>query len=106
MPNLTAAMPRQHQGIANTLGLSVTDSESKFGYAFGGGLEYAFLGNWTAEVEYLFVDLGATASSDRHPQINLSEHVVRAGVNYKFARWRRLAVTSGRAGLDAHAAVR
>ena len=29
------------------------------GWAFGGGLEYAFLSNWSAKIEYLYVDLGS-----------------------------------------------
>ena len=86
MPNLTAGDAYGDiKATANTLGLSVTDSESKFGYAFGGGLEYAFLGNWTGKVEYLFVALASTTPfGTGTTPINFSEHVVRAGVNYKF----------------------
>ena len=39
-------------------GVAVPTSESNFGWTFGAGLEYAFLGNWTAKLEYLYVDLG------------------------------------------------
>ena len=34
-------------------------SSSQFGWTGGVGLEYAFLGNWTAKIEYLYVDLGS-----------------------------------------------
>ena len=31
----------------------------KTGWTVGVGLEYAFLGNWSAKIEYLYVDLGS-----------------------------------------------
>ena len=90
MPNLTAGDAYGDiKATANTLGLSVTDSESKFGYAFGGGLEYAFLGKWTAKLEYLYVDLGSFDTGFTAPfltnNVDLQMHVVRAGLNYKFS---------------------
>ena len=33
-------------------------SETKVGWAGGAGLEYAFIDNWSAKLEYLYVDLG------------------------------------------------
>ena len=33
-------------------------SQTKVGWTAGGGLEYAFIDNWTAKLEYLYVDLG------------------------------------------------
>ena len=36
-----------------------TGSKSQLGWTGGVGLEYAFLGNWTAKIEYLYVDLGS-----------------------------------------------
>ena len=41
------------------LGLSASASSSQLGWTVGAGLEYAFLGNWTAKLEYLYVDLGS-----------------------------------------------
>src|SRR2546429_650216 len=35
-------------------------TETKVGWTLGGGLEYAFTDNWTAKLEYLYVDLGKT----------------------------------------------
>ena len=37
----------------------VSATDTRMGWTFGGGLEYAFLGNWTAKIEYLYVDLGS-----------------------------------------------
>lgn len=33
-------------------------NNNRFGWTVGAGLEYAFLGNWTTKVEYLYADLG------------------------------------------------
>ena len=66
-------------------------SDTLTGWTVGGGIEYAFLGNWTAKVEYLYVDLGkfncgasctpALATSN----VDFTENIVRAGINYKFS---------------------
>jgi outer membrane immunogenic protein len=70
--------------------LGLTATESKFGYTFGGGLEYAFPGNWTAKIEYLYVDLGKFDTGFTAPVVNevsFSQNIVRVGLNYKFTRW-------------------
>ena len=36
------------------------------GWTAGGGLEYAFLPNWSAKVEYLYTNIGANYDSDLH----------------------------------------
>jgi outer membrane immunogenic protein len=70
-------------------------SETKVGWAAGGGLEYALSRNWSVKGEYLYIDLGkvsSTADSDTAPGFGLTVnsasratlHTVRAGLNYKF----------------------
>jgi opacity protein-like surface antigen len=44
--------------------------------------QYAFLPNWTAKVEYLYVNLGTLSLAGN--TLNLTENVVRAGVNFQF----------------------
>ena len=74
---------------------ALTASESKFGYTFGAGLEYAFLGNWTTKIEYLYVNLGSFDTGFAAPvvsNVSFSESIIRVGLNYKFsgpifARW-------------------
>jgi outer membrane immunogenic protein len=60
------------------------------GWTAGGGLEAALVGNWTAKVEYLYVDLGkfncglncgAGLTTDN---VSFHTNLLRAGVNYKF----------------------
>lgn len=67
------------------------DSSVEAGWTVGAGLEFGLAQNWTAKVEYLFVDLpngscttvgncGGAAGSI----VSFNESIVRAGVNFKF----------------------
>jgi outer membrane immunogenic protein len=71
---------------APILGAAISTSNSQLGWTAGGGLEYAFLGNWSAKVEYLFVDLGRFDGGLVPVANNVSfkENIVRAGLNYRF----------------------
>ena len=72
---------------APLLGTVLEGSESKFGWTFGAGLEYAFLSNWTAKIEYLYVDLGTAQPFSQLgglAQVNFNEHLIRGGLNYRF----------------------
>lgn len=65
--------------------------KANFGWTVGGGLEYAFLGNWSAKLEYLYVDLGSADCGASCTlgvaanNITLKENIIRAGLNYKFS---------------------
>ena len=68
-------------------------SSTQTGWAAGVGIEYAFTPNWTAKVEYLFVNLGNQSCSPVNcsgtaTTVSLNESVIRGGVNFKF--WQRL----------------
>jgi outer membrane immunogenic protein len=68
------------------IGLSA--SKSQLGWTAGVGLEYAFLGNWSAKIEYLYVDLGSFDTGFTAPvadKVSFKESIVRAGLNYKFS---------------------
>jgi outer membrane immunogenic protein len=69
------------------LGLSGSSSSSQFGWTAGAGLEYAFLSNWSAKIEYLYVDLGNfnTVPAPLVNNVSFKENIVRAGLNYKFS---------------------
>jgi outer membrane immunogenic protein len=68
-------------------GLAASASESRLGWTAGFGLEYAFAGNWTAKIEYLYVDLGSfdTGPSPIINDVSFNENIVRIGLNYKFS---------------------
>ena len=68
------------------LGVVAEGSKSKLGWTAGAGLEYAFLGNWTAKIEYLYVDLGNfDVGTPTITTVSFKENIVRAGLNYKFS---------------------
>jgi outer membrane immunogenic protein len=71
-----------------------TDS-TRVGWTAGAGIEHAFSRNWTAKIEYLYVDLGSftalapfasptATSAGWAADVNTRFNVVRLGVNYKF----------------------
>lgn len=74
---------------ANTSGTTF-QSTNKAGWTAGAGVETAFADNWTARIEYLFVDLQnatfatvppATAGNDT---VRLDTSLIRVGIDYKF----------------------
>ena len=59
------------------------------GWTLGGGLEAALATNWTAKVEYLYVDLGSfncgiSCGAGFTNNVSFHTNLLRAGVNYKF----------------------
>jgi outer membrane immunogenic protein len=82
-------------------GVKTTHTQS--GWTAGAGLEWAFADNWTAKVEYLYVNLGngsvncattaciaastplgGPAGPPIPVSVGLTENLFRVGVNYKF----------------------
>jgi outer membrane immunogenic protein len=65
---------------------TATYSSSRVGYAAGAGMETALASNWTAKLEYLYLDTGKVSSSTGLPGLTLNtqvrDHVIRVGVNY------------------------
>lgn len=83
-------------GLAGMGAGSSSSSAVKAGWVLGGGLEWALSNNWSVKGEYLYVDFGKvtttlnmSAGGGGYAQAisttsDLSAHVARAGVNYKF----------------------
>jgi outer membrane immunogenic protein len=78
-------------------GVSVANvtAENRFGWAAGGGIEAALWGNWTAKAEYLYLNLGDIKPNSVAFVVGptpfiltttgiVRDHIVRAGVNYRF----------------------
>ncbi len=71
-------------------GHPANNSSTEFGWTAGGGVEVALAQNWTAKVEYLYVDLAngscttACGSPTPAPAVTFKESLIRAGVNFKF----------------------
>jgi outer membrane immunogenic protein len=64
------------------------ETQTKTGWALGGGVEYAFMGAWSAKLEYLYVDLGtatcAAANCLLATDVKFNTSLLRVGVNYRF----------------------
>jgi outer membrane immunogenic protein len=88
LPYITAGGAYGNVKATETIGgASLSASSAQFGWTFGAGLEYAFMGNWTAKLEYLYVDLGSF-NAGLAPTVNnvsFKENILRAGLNYKFS---------------------
>jgi outer membrane immunogenic protein len=63
-------------------------SNDRWGWMFGAGIEYALAGNWSAKVEYNYLDFGNKdyVVADA-PVLAVGQHIhlVKFGVNYRFA---------------------
>ncbi|ATQ68399.1 MULTISPECIES: outer membrane protein [Methylosinus] len=84
-------------------------AQTRVGWAAGGGVEWAFRGNWSAKLEYLYYDLGGVRSSGAlafdtnaapgpgsggvglvavESRSRFNGHVLRAGLNYRLDFFR------------------
>jgi outer membrane immunogenic protein len=70
---------------------SFSSRSTRTGWVAGGGIEYAFAGNWTARVEGLYMDFGDRTyvvdiggGTNSRFNVNNTLAVVRFGLNYKF----------------------
>lgn len=77
-------------------GATATGGVDRTGWLAGVGIEYAFLGNWSAKLEYTYMDMGSknivlatTGGLVATPaNIDLAVQTVKLGVNYRF-NWGR-----------------
>jgi outer membrane immunogenic protein len=75
--------------VAFTPGLPQATAD-RTGWTLGGGLEAALAANWTAKVEYLYVDLGSfncglnCGAGLTTDNVSFHTNVLRAGLNYRF----------------------
>jgi outer membrane immunogenic protein len=74
--------------IPAVAGTVETSSNTRTGWSAGAGVEWGITQNWTARLEYLYLDLGTVTSvfpiSNRQQTSSLTMNVARFGVNYKF----------------------
>jgi outer membrane immunogenic protein len=80
---------------AGAFGFNARDT--RVGYTVGAGVEGAIGGNWTAKLEYLYMDLGRTSGTflttipalgggvlSYNYSSRITDNIVRVGLNYKF----------------------
>ena len=72
-------------GFKATDGL-VSKSKRKLGYVVGAGAEYGITDNLSAKLEYNYVSLGKESFQlgSGRTKIGVTEHLVKAGLNYRF----------------------
>jgi outer membrane immunogenic protein len=74
-----------------------SNSATRVGWTVGAGIEGVISGNWTAKLEYLYVDLGNVSGSFVTPVVapsgnfvtasyssHVTDNVLRVGLNYRF----------------------
>lgn len=85
-------------GVATTVAFPGTSS-TRAGWTGGGGVEGRIAGNWTAKLEYLYMDLGTVSAGSIATTIlvpvrtnagvsyssHFTDNIVRVGVNYHFS---------------------
>jgi outer membrane immunogenic protein len=90
---MTAGTVFGFDGDGNAVNTIVSSHNTKAGWTVGGGVEARLFDNWTARIEYLYLDLGsvttmpATASNATIATAfnsRVTDNLVRLGVNYKF----------------------
>jgi len=70
-------------------------STDRFGWTVGAGIEAMFAANWSAKLEYLYMDLGSISNSVVLPTAagfplganvssRITDSIIRAGINYHF----------------------
>ncbi|PWE81157.1 membrane protein [Bradyrhizobium sp. SUTN9-2] len=67
---------------AQTFGWS--ESHTSAGWTIGAGAEVGLAPNWSAKLEYLYIDLSTSQFAITGVSNGYSANVVRAGVNYRF----------------------
>jgi outer membrane immunogenic protein len=74
--------------IKMTNPISASETKTKVGWTAGAGIEYAFMGPWSAKIEYLYVDLGkatcGAATCGLDTDVKFNAHIGKIGVNYRF----------------------
>jgi outer membrane immunogenic protein len=91
--NNTATSSVTYNGTINNL----SDSTTHAGWTAGAGLEWMFTPQWSAKVEYLYVDIGHATnplpisnkelSSIFNRELSFTENIFRVGINYHFYPW-------------------
>lgn len=78
-----AAFAEQKYTVSAPLLGFATAEDTRTGWTIGAGLEYAFAPNWSAKVEYNYVDFGRDHLAGL---VDVKSHinVVKFGVNYRF----------------------
>jgi outer membrane immunogenic protein len=94
LPYVTGGWAYGHGEISGTttsggVATSFSGSQDYSGWTVGGGVEWAFMNQWSVKVEYLYIDFGdgptVPVSATRDiVSGKMTDNILRAGLNYKF----------------------
>ncbi len=62
----------------------LAESKTHIGWTVGAGMEVGFTPQWSAKIEYLYIDLADRAYSVTGVSNGMESNVLRVGVNYRF----------------------
>ena len=86
LPYITAGLAYGSLSTASLVG--TTETETKFGWTGGAGVEYAMFGAWSVKAEYLYFELDrmtcGTLTCGSEVEVKLKGNLVRTGFNYRF----------------------
>src|SRR5262249_7504563 len=82
-PQATPCLPPAGAPTIGTTGFSSSDTD--VGFAVGGGIEKLFSRNWSAKLEYLYLDFGSHSfqvTPTTFTRFHARDNIIRAGINY------------------------
>jgi len=87
LPYITAGLAYGSLSTASLVS-GTTETETKFGWTAGAGVEYAMFGAWSVNAEYLYFELDrmtcGTLTCGSEVEVKLKGNLVRTGFNYRF----------------------
>jgi len=86
MPYVTGGFAVGGATRTSSAGGGLSETKTHTGYVLGAGVEWAFAQNWTAKLEYQYVNLGAQTYTaiPADPAVAMTDNIFKVGLNYKF----------------------
>ncbi|MBV8752092.1 MAG: porin family protein [Hyphomicrobiales bacterium] len=84
---ITNAIGQTFPGFPVTVSTGASQNVTRVGWVIGGGIEKMLSQNWTAKIEYQYLDWGSytfLAGTGFDTNVRLRDNTIRVGLNYKF----------------------
>ena len=84
---VTNAIGQTFPGFPVSATSGASQNATRVGWVIGGGIEKMLSQNWTAKIEYQYLDWGSytfLSGSGFDTNVRLHDNTVRIGLNYKF----------------------
>ena len=75
------------KGPAVKAAAAFSENQTRVGWVVGGGMEKKFSRDWSAKLEYLYMDFGSKTyfgGTANAVDVSFHDQIVRAGINYQF----------------------